>query len=449
MKDGERQVSPTLAGIRKDHVARYKFAAMVLPYGVRVIDFACGVGYGTHMLAASGHRAFGFDRDEGAVNYARGHYSHERVNYYVADGSAPQALGDYDAGVCFETIEHIEDPRPLLKALRDSAPRLIASVPNEEKFPFAGHLFHFRHYTKGQFNALLQECGWRVTGWYGQEGPESEVEPQVNGRTLVAVAERDSAPKLIDAEAVESDLAGKHIAIVGLGPSAAQYLSIVRGQGGRSRYCDEVWTINALGDVFDCDRVFHMDDVRIQEIRAAAEPDSNIAAMLRWMKAHPGPIVTSRAHPDYPGLVEFPLEDVVNDCPFGYFNGTAAYAVAYAVHHRVGKLSLFGCDFTYPNAHDAEKGRACVEYWLGMAVERGIKVVVPKTSSLLDACHTQAERFYGYDTLDIAIARENEHARIKVSFTERSELPTAEEMEARYDHSVHPSPLMQNGGSHE
>ena len=450
MKDGERQVAPTVQGIRRDHRARYEFAAKALPESSYVVDFACGVGYGASILAGAGHLADGYDRDTDALAYAHKHYNHKNIVYRAADGDSPGDMGNYDAAVCFETIEHIKDPRPLLNALRISAPLLIASVPNEEKFPYAGHLFHFRHYTKGEFNALLQECGWRVTGWYGQEGPESEVGPDVNGRTLIAMAERGiPAPALLDVEAVESDLAGKHIAIVGLGPSAAQYLSIVRGQGGRSRYCDEVWTINALGNVFDCDRVFHMDDVRIQEIRAAAEPDSNIAAMLRWMKAHPGPIVTSRAHPDYPGLVEFPLEDVVNDCPFGYFNGTAAYAVAYAVHHRVGKLSLFGCDFTYPNAHDAEKGRACVEYWLGMAVERGIKVVVPKTSSLLDACHTQAERFYGYDTLDIAIARENEHARIKVSFTERSELPTAEEMEARYDHSVHPSPLMQNGGSHE
>lgn len=235
-------------------------------------------------------------------------------------------------------------------------------------------------------------------------------------------------------------LYGKHISIVGLGPSAGQYLSIARAVGGRHQYCDETWTINALGDVFACDRIFHMDDVRIQQIRADAAPESNIAAMLKWLKTHPGPIVTSRAHPDYPGLEEFPLEAVVNDCPFGYFNSTAAYAVAYAVHHRVGKVSLFGCDFTYPDAHDAEKGRACVEYWLGMAVERGIKVVVPKTTSLLDACHTQAERFYGYDTLDLAITREGE--QIKVAFTERAELPSAEEIEDAYDHTKHPSPLM-------
>jgi hypothetical protein len=163
--------------------------------------------------------------------------------------------------------------------------------------------------------------------------------------------------------------------------------------------------------------------------------------MLAWLKTHPGPIVTSRAHPDYPGLVEFPLAEVLNDFPKGYFNGTAAYAVAYALHLGVQKLSMFGCDFTYPNAHDAEKGRACVEYWLGMGVARGVDIAVAKTSSLLDACHSQAERFYGYDTLELAITR-GPDGRIAVASTPRAELPTAEEIEDRYDHEKHPSPLM-------
>src|SRR5574337_39158 len=127
-----------------------------------------------------------------------------------------------------------------------------------------------------------------------------------------------------------------------------------------------------------------MDDVRIQQIRADAAPASNIAQMLRWMRRHDKPILSSRAHPDYPSLVEFPLADVLTDHPQGYFNSTAAYAVAYAIHLGVEKLSCFGCDYTYPNAHDAEKGRACMEFWLGIASiytaerdpERGVKLAV-------------------------------------------------------------------------
>jgi len=151
-----------------------------------------------------------------------------------------------------------------------------------------------------------------------------------------------------------------HIAIIGLGPSIDAFVDITKRLGGASALFDEVWGINAVGNVLQCDRIFHMDDVRVQEIRAKARPQSNIANMLKWMKSHPGPIYTSQVPPgnDYPGLVEFPLQDVLNSCGIGYFNSTAAYAVAYAIHVGVKEISLYGCDFTYHNSHHAEMGLA-------------------------------------------------------------------------------------------
>jgi len=236
--------------------------------------------------------------------------------------------------------------------------------------------------------------------------------------------------------------AGKHVAILGLGPSVAAFLDFTRRLGGRSKFCDEVWAINALGDVFACDRVFHMDDVRIQEIRAAANPEGNIAAMLPWLKRSPVPVVTSRKHPDYPALVEFPLADVVNEVPCGYFNSTAAYAVAMAVHENVAKLTVFGNDFTYPDRHSAEKGRACVEFWLGIAAARGIKISLPKLTTLMDALEPQEKRYYGYDCVHLAFKRDGA-GPIEISFTEREQLPTAEEIEGAYDHSRHPNALVE------
>jgi hypothetical protein len=150
--------------------------------------------------------------------------------------------------------------------------------------------------------------------------------------------------------------------------------------------------------------------------------------------------MTSIAHPDYPGLVEFPLADGMTKFPKGYFNNTAAYAVAYALYVGAKKISLWGCDFTYPNAHDAEKGRACVEYWLGMAAAKGIEIATPNSSSLLDALHPQAQRFYGYDCVDLDFSR-NEAGSIVVGMTPKQKLPTAEEIEHAYDHSRHPNPL--------
>ena len=234
--------------------------------------------------------------------------------------------------------------------------------------------------------------------------------------------------------------APEHVCILGLGPSLDEYTNICKRLGGKHVYADETWGINALGGVFMCDRIFHMDDVRVQEARAVAKPDGNIARMMEWLKVHPGPILTSRAHPDYPGLVEFPLEDALNRYKFAYWNSTAAYAVTYAMLLGVKKISLFGVDFTYPNAHDAEKGRACVEFWLGLAAAQGIKIVIPQHSTLMDALHTQAERIYGYDTQDLTL-RVDEDGYCHVDKTEKP-VPSAEDVEARYDHGVHPNAIV-------
>lgn len=428
MRPSERQVASEFRDIRRDHLARYEWAAMQLNGTQKVLDIACGVGYGTHVLAEAGHKAMGMDIDPEAIEYARKHWAHPDAEFSVQDASAMPTDEHYDVAISFETVEHVEDPLPLLKSLRQCADRLLTSVPNEDVFPYRdGILYHHRHYTKDEFAALLREAGWKVMLWFGQEGPESEVEPAVNGRTLIAMCEPISV---------------KSVAILGLGPSVDEYTSLTRRMGGKHKLCDETWGINANGSVFQCDRIFHMDDVRIQEIRAAAKPESNIAAMLEWMKDSKVPITTSRAHPDYPALEEFPLEEVLNMFDSGYFNSTAAYAVAYAVYIGVERISIFGCDFTYPNSHDAEKGRACVEFWLGMAADRGITIQVPKSSSLLDALNTHQERFYGYDTLDLELYRDKDKV-LRVKRTEVKTLPTAEEIEEAYDHKKHPNALVE------
>jgi len=236
-----------------------------------------------------------------------------------------------------------------------------------------------------------------------------------------------------------------HVSIVGLGPSCVSFFELTRRLGGVSAYCDEVWGINAIGDVLRCDRVFHMDDMRVQEARAAARPDSNIAAMVRWLKSHPGPVYTSIVRDGYPGHIAFPLEAVLNAGHDGnggapYFNSTAAYAIAYAIHIGVRHISLFGLDYTLPNSHHAEKGRACCEFWLGIAAARGIEITVPETSSLLDACAPAAERLYGYDCADVRL-HDREDGGVSVVFEEK-EPPSAEEVERAYDHSKHPNRLM-------
>lgn len=226
----------------------------------------------------------------------------------------------------------------------------------------------------------------------------------------------------------------KRVAILGLGPSLEAYVDVVKRLGARSKLVDEVWGINAAIDVIRCDRGFHMDDVRVQEARAAEKPDSNIAAMIPWLKTHPGPIYTSVPHPEYPGLVAYPLLDVMKSCGgTAYFNSTAAYAVALAVHMGVETLYLFGADFSYADSHQAERGRGCVEFYLGMGKARGMQIGLPNTTSLLDGCATKDERVYGFDGMDLEFIHGEDGKLSDIKFTPRS-LPTAAEIEDRYDH---------------
>lgn len=461
LNNGERQVAPSIEEIRRDHVARYEWIAkrlnqMAVTEGrpLQVLDIACGVGYGSWLMACSGCQVTAVDASKEAIEYARENYAHHDVNFICKTAEAYEIPpnGRFDAIVCFETLEHLEDPAPLLAKWAGWTDMLIASVPNEAVFPHQGRIkFHHRHYRPFEFKELVEGAGFDVKTWHGQRGPESEVEPDVMGRTIIVTAEPRSATQeaaepvpATEPVAMPEDIAKAlrktpdHVSIVGLGPSDAAYMDMIKRIGGRHAYCDETWVINAHGAVLDADLVFHMDDVRIQEKRAEARPEGNIARMLEWMKTHPGPIMTSRKHPDYPGLMEFPLEGVLNTLGFDYFNNTAAYAIAYAVYIGVKKISLFGIDFTYPDAHSAEKGRGCCEYWIGIAMARGIEIVVSGHSTLLDANVPADQKPYGYDTVHIDILEQPDRS-VKVELREREQIATAEEIEDRYDHTKHPA----------
>lgn len=172
----------------------------------------------------------------------------------------------------------------------------------------------------------------------------------------------------------------------------------------------------------------------IQEARAARRPESNIAKMLEWMRGHPGPIYTSVVRDGYPGLVEFPLQAVINAFGWAYFNSTASYAVAYANFIGVKKLSLFGCDFSFGNSHIAERGRACMEFHLGIAAARGVEIGMPSGTSLMDACASVDERIYGYDCVHLDMT-EDQTGAVTVAMRPRDAVVTADEIERRYDHS--------------
>lgn len=220
------------------------------------------------------------------------------------------------------------------------------------------------------------------------------------------------------------------IAIVGLGPTWIEYVNATEARGG-TKY-DQVWAINNGGDVIKCDMVFHMDDLRVQEKRALAG-NEKIGNMLKWMEHSKVPIMTSTPYPHYPASIEYPLEDVVAKTGIAYFNSTPAYALAYAIVAGATEVALYGMDYNWAGSSEVEPGRACLEFWCGIAMSRRVQIKVPKGTTLLD--QDKPHSFYGYDGRKV-LMHPDENGKLKFEFGEIdvSNLPSAEEMERRYDH---------------
>jgi 2-polyprenyl-3-methyl-5-hydroxy-6-metoxy-1,4-benzoquinol methylase len=188
---GEQHVVTSLADVRRDHLQRYRWAQSYGP-GLRIIDAATGCGYGAAMLADAGAaRVFGFDINERALMCAVEHWSRPGVTFERHDLMAPE-LPPADMVVSFETVEHLPDPRPFLKAAAKAAPVLLASVPNQAVVPFSAKSFpfHVQHFTKSQLRDLLRECGWEPVEWFGQKTKTSKVRSWKGARTLLVQCRR-------------------------------------------------------------------------------------------------------------------------------------------------------------------------------------------------------------------------------------------------------------------
>lgn len=139
------------------HLQRYEFAATQL-HGERVLDMACGCGYGTALLAERHpQRQFtGVDIDPRAIDYARRHYQRDNLRYLCADATQFCADPLFDSIVSLETIEHVPHPEQLLArcaSLLAEGGRIIASVPVTPTLD--GNPHHLHDFSRRSFFRLF------------------------------------------------------------------------------------------------------------------------------------------------------------------------------------------------------------------------------------------------------------------------------------------------------
>ena len=191
------------------------------------------------------------------------------------------------------------------------------------------------------------------------------------------------------------ELEGKKVAIVAMGKSQLDYhLSI-----SHSKEYDEVWAINSMCAVVKADRVFMMDPA--SRFFDTNDPGPQTKVMRKILPQIKCPVYSCELDKRAPSIELYPLEKIIDSLGCGYLNNTIAYAIAFAALNNVGKLSMYGADFSYTtNVHFGEMGRACCEFWLAKCMGMGIEVSVAATSSMLDTNVPEREKLYGYHRLE-------------------------------------------------
>jgi 2-polyprenyl-3-methyl-5-hydroxy-6-metoxy-1,4-benzoquinol methylase len=127
-------------------------------HGRRVVDLACGEGYGAAVLARTANSVVGVDANPEAFEHARLKYPDVRFERDMVE----TWTGDVDCVVFLQTIEHVMDPDAVLEHVkRLIGPRGVAYVSTPNVLTLAppgaersGNPWHVREYRPEEFRAL-------------------------------------------------------------------------------------------------------------------------------------------------------------------------------------------------------------------------------------------------------------------------------------------------------
>ena len=206
---GERFIPGTQGEIWVEHWHRYHFAAR-WARGRKVLDVACGEGYGSALLAKHASHVTGVDLSPEAIAHAQRSYAGIGNLEFTAASCTRMPLPDaaFDVVVSFETLEHIaEQAQFLAEAARVLKPGgvLVMSCPNKleysDKRNFANE-FHVKELYREELAALVG-ARFPEVDWYGQKptfysviAPESTGPAQGELREVAEANPAEAEPAL-------------------------------------------------------------------------------------------------------------------------------------------------------------------------------------------------------------------------------------------------------------
>lgn len=160
---GERLDGYSTDIITMEHLHRY---ALTFPYikNKKVLDIACGEGYGSYLMSAITSEMTGVDINEKVIRTATAKYKRSGLRFQ--SGSAlkiPMPDASVDVIVSFETLEHLsEHDKMMLEFKRVLIPGGLLIISTPDKLNYSdktGHknIYHLKELYFHEFRSLLSQ----------------------------------------------------------------------------------------------------------------------------------------------------------------------------------------------------------------------------------------------------------------------------------------------------
>ncbi len=152
------------------HLVVYEWIA-ARTLGKRVVDMACGEGYGSEVLSRGAASVVGVDANQEAHEHARLRYV--RQNLRFERDLVETFREECDAVVFLQTVEHVRNPGEILEHFRSmlapggvayvSTPNLLTlAPPGADK---SENPWHVKEYRASEFRELCEGCFGQVELW--------------------------------------------------------------------------------------------------------------------------------------------------------------------------------------------------------------------------------------------------------------------------------------------
>lgn len=147
-----------------EHFNRYQFARQFVA-GKRVLDAACGAGYGSAFLARDADFVAGIDISKESIAYAKEKYTGANTEFQTGSiDNLPYDDASFDVVVSFETLEHVSEnmQKDFMREIKRVLTKdgiLVMSTPNQGVYSkYGANEFHIKELEYAEFKKMLEEA---------------------------------------------------------------------------------------------------------------------------------------------------------------------------------------------------------------------------------------------------------------------------------------------------